>query len=253
MFAQAIWLAGISLEALLIFRIWRTRNARVYPLFFSYVTFILVQEILSYLVVHLRPAFYPGFYWSTEFIGVFAGCAVVLEFAWIGLAQFSGVAKLARVALIATFSLTVGKVLLTAMQGALGWSVSLIVQLERDMRFVQIAAILSLLLLFLRYQVPISRNLRGIIFGYGLFLAINVVNLTYLERLGETAKSLASHIQSSAYFFALCVWTAFLWLRVAQPAIAVPPLQTGYNEILDRTREQLARTQAEVQSSLDIR
>ena len=117
MFAQAIWLAGISLEALLIFRIWRTRNARVYPLFFSYVAFILVQEILSYLVVHLRPAFYPGFYWSTEFIGVFAGGAVVLEFAWIGLAQFPGVAKLARVTLVATFSLTVGKVLLTAMKG----------------------------------------------------------------------------------------------------------------------------------------
>jgi hypothetical protein len=252
MFAQAIWLAGISLEALLIFRIWRTRNVRVYPLFFSYVTFILVQEILSYLVAQLRPTFYPGFYWSTEFIGVFAGCAVVMEFAWVGLAECPGVAKLARVALIATFSLTVGKVLLTAMQGALGWPVSLVVQLERDMRFVQIAAILSLLLLFLRYRVPLSRNLRGIIIGYGLFLAINIVNLTYLERLGETVHALASHIQSSAYFFALCVWTAFLWLRVA-PATVGAPLQTGYNEILDRTREQLARTQAEVQRSLEIR
>ena len=253
MFAQVIWLAGISLEALLIFRIWHTRNVRVFPLFFSYVAFIQVQEILSYLVAHLRPAFYPVFYWSTEFIGVFAGCAVVLEFAWIGLAQFPGAAKLARVALIATFSLTVGKVLVTAIQGTLGWTVLLIVQLERDMRFVQIAAILSLLLLFLRYQVPLGRNLRGIIFGYGLFLAINIVNLTYLERLGETVGSMASHIQSSAYFFALCVWTAFLWLRVAQPAIAEAPLQTGYNEILDRTRTQLARTQAEVQSGLEIR
>jgi hypothetical protein len=121
------------------------------------------------------------------------------------------------------------------------------------MRFVQIAAIVSLLLLFLRYQVPLGRSLRGIIFGYGLFLAINVVNLSYLERLGDTVKSLASHIQSSAYFFALCVWTAFLWIRVAQPATAPAPLQTGYNEILERTREQLARTQAEVQSSLEVR
>ncbi len=253
MFAQAIWIAGITLEALLILRIWRTRNAGVYPLFFSYVTFILAQEILSYVVSHLRPTFYPGFYWSTEFIAVFAGCAVVLEFAWIGLAQFPGAAKLARAALIATFLLTVGKVLLTAMQGTMGWSVSLIVQLERDMRFVQIAVILSLLLLFLRYQVPIGRNLRGIIFGYGLFLAISVVNLTYLERLGETAKSLASHIQASAYFFALCVWTAFLWFRVVQPAADRAPMQTSYDEIFDRTREQLARTQADVRSSLEIR
>ena len=56
MFAQAIWLAGICLEALLVFRIWRARNFRVYPLFLSYVTFVLVQEILSYSVAHLYPA-----------------------------------------------------------------------------------------------------------------------------------------------------------------------------------------------------
>jgi hypothetical protein len=253
MFTQAIWLAGICLEALLVFRIWRTRNFSVYPLFFSYVIFVLVQEVLSYLVASLRPAFYPSVYWSTEFMGIFAGCAVVLEFAWIGLARFAGVAKLARVALFATFLLTVGKVLLTAMQGALGWSVLLIVQLERDMRFVQIAAILSLLLLFLVYQVPIGRNLRGIILGYGLFLGINIVNLTYLERLGGAVQFVASYIQASAYFGALCVWTAFLWFHVAQPAAEEAPVESGYSGILDRTREQLARTRAEVQNSLEIR
>jgi hypothetical protein len=253
MFAQAIWLAGISLEALLIFRIWHARNFRAYPLFFSYITFVLVQEILSYVVAHLRPAFYPGVYWSTEFIGIFVGCAMVLEFAWIGLAQFPGVAKLARFALISTFLLTVGRVLLTAMQVSLGWSALLIIQLERDMRFVQIAVIFSLLFLFLRYQVPIGRNLRGIILGYGLFLGISIVNLTYLSQLGGTATFIASYIQSSAYFVALCVWTIFLWVGVAQPVAAGTPLESDYSKILGQTRERLARTRAEVQSSLEIR
>jgi hypothetical protein len=253
MFAQAIWVAAIFLEGLLVLRSWHTRLRSAYPLFFSYLAFVLTQDVLRYLVAHSSRSIYPGIYWSTEFMGVFAGCAVVLEFVWIGLARFPGVAKLARFALISTFLLTIGKVLLTATQGARGWSVLLIIQLERDMRFVQIAAIFSLLLLFLRYQVPIGRNLRGIILGYGLFLGINIVNLTYLSRLGGAVQFVASHIQSSAYLVALCVWTVFLWFHVAQPVGAREALESGYGEILGRTRDQLARTRAEVQSSLEIR
>jgi hypothetical protein len=253
MFAQSIWLAGICLEALLVFRIWRARNFRVYPLFLSYVTFVLVQEILSYSVVHLYPALYPGVYWSTEFVGVFAGCAVVLEFYWIALAQFPGVAKLARSALLLVFLLTFSRVLLTAMQGAHGWSLLLIVQLERDMRFVQTAAILSLLFLFLQYRIPIGRNLRGIILGYGLFLGINILNLTYLGRFGGEVQLIASQIQSSAYFIALCVWTVFLWSYSPQPSAAGNPLGYGYRQIADETQEQLARTRSEVRSPLQTR
>jgi hypothetical protein len=253
MFAQAIWVAAIFLEGLLVFRSWHTRLRSAYPLFFWYLAFVLTQDILRYFVAHFYPLIYPGIYWSTEFMGVLAGCAMVLEFHWMGLAQFPGVAKLARFAVILVFLLTVGKVLLTAMQGSLGWSVLLIIQLERDMRFVQIVAICSLLFLFLRYQVPIGRNLRGIILGYGLFLGINVVNLTYLARFGGAVQFIASHIQSSAYIFALCVWTVFLWIHVAQPAARGMPMGSGYVEILGRTREQLARTRAEVQSSVEIR
>jgi hypothetical protein len=253
MFTQAIWIAGILLEVLLVFRSWRTRLFCVCPLFFCYLTFVTAQDMLRYLVAHSAPAIFPSIYWSTEFMGILAGCAVVLEFAWVGLARFPGVAKLARFALISTFLLTIGKVLLTAMQGALGWSVLLIIQLERDMRFVQIAAIFSLLLLFLRYQVPIGRNLRGIILGYGLFLGINIVNLTYLSRLGGAVQFVASHIQSCAYLVALCVWTVFLWFHVEQPVSSRKTLESGYGEILGRTRDQLARTRVEVQSSLEIR
>ena len=234
MATQAIWLAGICLEALLVFRIWRAGNVRAYPLFFSYVVFVLVQEILSWFVAHVYPSFYPGLYWSTEAIGLFAGCALVLEFHWIALAQFPGVAKLARIVLMSAFWLTGARVLLAVTVGSPGWSTLFIVELERDMRFVQSIAILALLLLFLIYRVPIGRNLRGIILGYGLFLGINIVNLTYLERFGGTVRFIASGIQSFAYFFALCVWIVFLWSYSPQPSAGRPPSNRGYRHIFGR-------------------
>jgi hypothetical protein len=253
MFAQAIWLAAICLEGFLVFRLWRARQFSAYPLFFSYLAFVLLQDVLRYLVGHSYAALYPGIYWSTEFLGVFAGCAVVLEFYWTALAQFPGVAKLARSALLLVFSLTFGKVLFTAIEGTHGWSVLLIVQLERDMRFVQSVAILSLLFLSLVYLIPIGRNLRGIILGYGLFLGINIVNLTYLGHFGGEVQFVASQIQSSAYLLALCVWTAFLWSYSPQPLVTGNPLNDDYLRIADETGERLARTRSDVSSALDIR
>jgi hypothetical protein len=253
MFAQAIWLAAICLEAFLVFRLWRARQFSAYPLFFSYLSFVLLQDVLRYLVAHYYAFAYPGVYWSTEFLGVFAGCGVVLEFYWDALAQLPGVAKLARFVLLLAFSLTFGKVLFTAMQGAHGWSVLLIVQLERDMRFVQTVAILCLLFLALRYLIPIGRNLRGIILGYGLFLGINIVNLTYLGRFGGDVQLVASWIQASAYFVALCVWTVFLWSYSPQPAVAGNPLDYDYSQIVDETQERLARTRSEVRGTLHTR
>jgi hypothetical protein len=253
MFAQAIWLAAICLEAFLVFRLWRARQYSTYPLFFSYLSFVLLQDVRRYLVAHYYAPAYPGVYWSTEFLGVFAGCAVVLEFYWAALAQFPGVAKLARFALLLAFALTFGKVFVTTIEGVDGWSVLLIVQLERDMRLVQTVAILGLLFLALRYLIPIGRNLRGIILGYGLFLGINIVNLTYLGRFGGDVQLIASWIQASAYFAALCVWTVFLWSYSPQPGVAVNPSDYDYSRIVDETQERLARTRSEVRGTLHTR
>src|SRR5262245_49758630 len=113
MFAQAIWLAAIFLEAFLVFRLWRARQFSAYPLFFSYLSFVLLQDVFRYMVAHYYEVAYPAVYWSTEFLGVFAGCGVVLEFYWAALTHFPGVAKLARFTLLLAFSLTFGKILLT--------------------------------------------------------------------------------------------------------------------------------------------
>ena len=252
MFAQAIWLAAICLEGLLIFRIWRVGHFRAYPLFFSYIIFVALQDILRYLVGHRFPPYYPGVYWATEFLGVCAGCAVVLEIYRIGLQQFPGAARVALAFLLATFCLTVGKVLLTAVQGTSGWSGRLIVQLERDMRLVQTIAILSLLFVFLCYLIPVGRNLLGVILGYGFFIGINVVNLSYLEHFGKGLQSVASGIQSSAYFLALCAWTALLWSYSPQPTLSPDSSGYRYDDVMKQTERRMANTRSDIHDSLHI-
>jgi hypothetical protein len=253
MLAETIWVLGILLEGLLLFRSWRARHFLKFPFFFSYVGFVLVQSAIRYCVNKFYPSQYANVYWCTEFVGVVAGCAVVLDFYRIALAEFLGVAKLARSALLLAFVATFLRVLLTSGQGTLGWSPIQTILLARDARFVAIVAIFSLLVLVLYYAIPLGRNLRGMILGYGLFLSISVINLSFFGRFGEEVQSVASFIQTSAYLLALSVWTISLWSYSPRQAAARKPLNQSYVQIFGETQERLARTRSEVRDSLQIR
>ena len=199
------------LEALLLLRGWRGGYISKFPIFFSYIGLILVQSLFLYFAVHLYPTTYAFWFWLLELLDVLAGCAVTLEIYRIGLAELPGAKKVARNALLFVFCLTIGRVLLTTQEGLPNWSTMMTIQLERDMRFVQIAAILTLLVLLLYYAVSIGRNLGGILLGYGFFLGANILNLTLMQRYGARVQSIASYIESLSYLSVLCLWTICLW------------------------------------------
>lgn len=248
MVALILWLAGIILEGALLFRGWRAGQYAKFPLFYSYIGLVFLQSILLYGVASYYPSSYADLYWALEFVDVFAGCGVVLEICRVGLQAFPGAARFARNALLLVFLLTVGRVFLTAQEGSHGWSTMMTIQLERDMRFVEIAVLLALLVVFLCYAIPIGRNLRGILFGYGLFLGVNILNLTLMRRFGADVQAVASYVQSFTYILVLSVWTILLWSRSAEPAVAAE--SGSYREVLGQTSGRLERTRSDVRSAL---
>ena len=244
-----IWFATILLEILIIGRSLRGDYFKRYPIFYSYISFILLQSAARFTVYHLKPDWYPSIYWFTEFVAIIAGCSVVFEFCRLGLKNYPGVAKMARAGLIAAFLFTFSKVLFTAAQGAEGWTPALTFLLERDIRFVQIAATAILVAIVLLYRIPMSRNLKGIILGYGFYLGTVVTNLTFLGVFGERIQSAASRIQASSYMVTLLIWTATLWSYasvVNQAAVEA----RSYSTICEETNEQLAQSKSAVESIL---
>jgi len=236
-------------ECLLLFRAWKGKLFSRFPVFFIYILFVLTQSLARNFIRTQYPNLYGTVYWSTEFVGVFLGCAVVFEFSRQSLAGFPGTAKLVRNALLFVFSLTVGKVLVTAAEAAHGWSGALTVQLVRDMRFVQVAAILTLLALFLVYRIPVSPNLKGIVLGYGAYLSISLVNLTYLDHFRADVVVVARFVQSSAYLLALSVWTISLWSYRPVPERSASRAPS-YDSILRETDQRLAETERGVEGAL---
>lgn len=253
MFPGIIWIGGIVLEAMLLLRGWKVRHFSKFPIFFSYVSLILVQSLGVYFVARFFAAWYPRVYWTFELLDVFAGCGVIFEIYRIGLADFPGAKKVARNALLIVFSLTIGRVLATAQEGFPAWSTKITVQLERDMRFVEIAAVMTLLILVFSYHIPLGRNLRGIVLGYGLFLGTSILNLTLIWWFGGQVRSIASYIQSLSYLAVLSVWIGLLWSSSPRP-VSKRSLEKhlAYDELYAQTNERLGKAREEVKSAFNL-
>jgi hypothetical protein len=208
-----------------------------------------LQSVLRFGVFYVRPDWYRSVYWFTEFVGIIAGCSVVFEFCRLGLKEYAGVAKMARAGLLAAVLFTFSKVVFTAAQGSDGWTPELTFLLERDLRFVQIAATAVLVGIMFFYAIPMSRSLKGIILGYGLYLGLVVTNLTYLGIFGERVQLIATRVQPSSYMVALLVWNIALWSY--EPVInRVAAKGKSYSAICEETNEQLAQTKSAVESVL---
>src|SRR3981189_1204283 len=189
MLGQTIWWSCIALETFLLVRSFASRLWARYPVFYAYIFFVWLQSLLRFSILHLRPQQYTPVYWITEGPGVLTGCAVVFEIYRVGLAAYPGTARMARNLLGFVFVLASTKALVGAWNDPRGGLIYTTIDLERLLRTTQCLAILALVVLFLFYAIPYGRNLRGILLGYGLFVGLSVIQLTFVTHSGSTCQT----------------------------------------------------------------
>jgi hypothetical protein len=239
---RLLWISGILLELLLLFRSVRTTLFTKYPVFYSYVLFVLLQSIVRFWVYHWRPQSYLQSYWYTEFFGVIVGSGVLFEIYRAGLAPYPGTARLARNALALVFAAAVGKTLAASLKGHLWWPARTTAELERNLRAVQAFAVLALVILLVAYSIPLGRNLRGIVMGYALFIATSLANLAMLASPGNEFPRLWSYSQQLFYLLVLCIWTVSLWSISSQPGLSAnPEVAQPYGVVEQKTRARWKR------------
>lgn len=111
---------------------------------------------------------------------------------------------------------------------------------ERDLRVVQMALLFGLIALFAYYAIPLGRDLKGIIYGFSIYVAITVIHLTFGDYLGESLRYLWPYILPVAYIFVLLIWCWTLWsYETAQEAEISSRLEVDYQSLASATRRQL--------------
>ncbi len=247
MLSQPIWWASIALEILLLYRGVHQKLLSRYPVFYSYISFVLFGEVISLVVRDTGSKPYLYTYWITEFAGVALGCGVVFEIYRIGLCAYPGTARMARRLLGVVFVIAVAKGFMDAANEAARrgvephwWGRATATDVEAYLRAVEALAIVLLVALFLFYSIPFGKNLRGVLLGYGLFVCWSVVCLPYASGVVDKAHSLWANTSPASFLIALTFWSVYLWAYHPNP---VPKrtihLELEYQRVARATQRRL--------------
>lgn len=218
-----------------------------FPIFYSYVGCVLIIDATAIPLVHTSPKAYFLFYWSSEFLTAVLGYALIIEIYHLSLKRFPGVARLVKLLLVVVFL----GILVKSCAGLLAnANVTLpyaIGDLERTLRQLQAVMLGCLLIIFAYYRIPASSNLRGIILGYSLFVAVDVVSVTIITHPATGFAALIRSVEPAVYGVSLLIWTASLWNPSARVAFEeTPGTESDYLQLARATRMLLIRARAQL-------
>jgi hypothetical protein len=242
---MAIWSVGTALEILLLVRAYQGNLFRRFPVFYTYLLFVAVDDLLRMAVYRWLPSDYFQFYWITQFLSLLVGSGIIFEIYRVALRCFPGAARMSRYLLFVVFAAVFARAIVVRSADFISWLASSSLMLERNLRIVQALAIVSLVALFLWYAIPFGRNLKGILVGYSLFIAASITQYVLWIHHWNPVTSFWSHAESVSYLLVLVIWVTMLWsFQPAPEEQHGARLETDYEFILSSTRNQFRRTLA---------
>ncbi len=247
MLSSLVWLTGLVLESVLLVRALLGNFLKQYSLFYLYLISVLVPSASLFAVYHLWPNFYSPAYWFTEFLNLFLGCALVWEVYKIALARYPGTARMARNVLAFLFIFASTRIFVKAWNSSTWIPGKTFFEIERDLRTVQLALLAGLVVLFACYAIPLGRNLKGVTYGYALFLGTSVINLTLRDGLGYRFQHLWKYMQPVCYLSVLVVWCLTLWSYAPIPYPRTEPrLEADYESLIATTKKKVRSARSHV-------
>jgi hypothetical protein len=240
-----LWVTALVLESVLLLRAVQGNFLKHYPLFYLYLGCVLLRDLSLMPVYYLTPKIYPYAYWYSQFLNVLMGCGVVWEVYKIALSRYPGAARMARNVLAFLFILAISRSFVNAWNSPRWIPGRNPLQTELHLRIVQITLLVGLLALLGYYAIPLGRNLKGIIYGFTVFVATSVTHLTLRDHLGDSFQHLWQYIQPLAYILVLLIWCAALWsyANVPEPETEAR-LEIDYQSLVRGTRRRLTTARA---------
>jgi hypothetical protein len=240
MISTALWVTALAFESALLLRALQGNFLKQYRVFYLYLSWVLLSDLSLIPFYYLLPKIYGYAYWFSQFFSVVVGCGVVWEAYKVALARYPGTARMARNVLPFIFILVTTRIFVKAWNSPNWIPGKTTLETERDLRIVQLALLIGLVALFASYAIPLGRNLKGIIYGYGLFIATSVVHLTLRDYLGDGFQRSWQYIQPICYLLVLLVWCVTLWSYAPIPEPTTEPrLEADYESLVAATRRKV--------------
>ncbi len=210
-YRAALSMVSFMLEATLLFRSHRDKFLSQFPLFYSYVAYVLCGSAAAYVVYLLTPVYYPAVYWFHFLITLIAEFAVLVEVSDHMFNPYPAIRRLGRLLAIGVSITFFFFYILPPLLAPRPPDVAIIDLVKRS-SLTKAVVIIFLLSAARYYRTPLGTNVSGILLGFSAYLATNVANFALLERYGRALYGRTfSNIIPLSYTLALLVWTRALW------------------------------------------
>lgn len=238
----AVWFVCAALEAVLLIRAARTDLLKKFPLFYSYIAWVLATDLLSTPIYKYYPSAYSSFYWATELLFAVVSYGVLMEIYGRSLRDYPGVARFFRYLLLLVFLAIATKVGVGLFGYAHLSAVRAIADLERNLRQAQAVLLVGALALFVYYKIFVGRNLRGLVLGYALFVGADVITLAFMAHPATGFAPLMRKAEPLCYIVSLIIWSLTLWAPKAEAVSNVSRgIENDYERLAADTRMMLLR------------
>ena len=240
MLAYLVSWSGPVLEVLILLRAWRGGFLARYPYFFSYVVCVLVIDCASNPIYRTSLGTYAIWYWSTQLLSLIVGYGIILEISNHALEDYPGAERCSRYLVISLFAIIFVFVAIQALVSTHWSPAASNAELESDLRLVQALLIVGILFVISYFRIPLGKNLKAILLGYGLFLGTSVMVLALQTYAGKSFQAAWAVSQPSFYIAVLAIWTVGMWSYHPNPTPAIPSsLDSDYGVLAAKTRDML--------------
>lgn len=190
---------------------------RRYAIFYFYLISVLSVSVFRLAVYTRQPDLYSHVYWSTEFVSLAVGYGIIWEIYTITLSDYPGARAMASSLIMGVFIVVVAKAFLTSTVDPSWFIASSVAELQRSLRIVQAFLLIAIIWLTTYYSIPVGRNLRGIIMGYGLTIGSALIFLSIRPHVAQLIPSLWQYLQPLTYLVSVFIWCATLWSYQPNP------------------------------------
>lgn len=251
MFSLVIWWVGIILEALILWRGIVGKTLRRYPFFSTYNACLLAQSCFLFVISLVGPQAYAEWFWRTQFLTLGLGCGIILEIFQHVLSPYRGAEKLARGIGLAVFGAVLSFAAIypyiagPASVPATGF------EFERDLRFVQAIFLFGVLGVVLYYRIELGKNMKALVFGYGLYIATSLASLAIRSHAGPALRAMWETIPPLSFAASNFIWAVGMWSyhpNLAPQQIARP--EGDYGALAARTRNMMGEVSAYVEKAV---